>query len=39
MATRREPEVIVFQEPSFKERKKGREAARERERFLVSHLG
>lgn len=36
MASKREPEVIIFQEPTFKRRKKGREAARERERFLVS---
>ena len=36
MASKREPEVIVFQEPTFKRRKKGREADRERERFLVS---
>ena len=35
---RKEPEVIVFKEPVFKERKRGREAAKERERFLVRFL-
>ena len=37
---RNEPEVIVFEEPasSSRGRKRGREAARERERFLVRIL-
>ena len=31
----REPEVIVFEEPRFIDVKRGREAAKEREKFLV----
>ena len=33
--TRREPEVIVFTEPVFRERRRGKEAAKEREKYLV----
>ena len=32
---RKEPEVIVFEEPTVSSSKKGKEAAREREKFLV----
>ena len=32
---RKEPEVVVFKEPTFSSSKKGKEATREREKFLV----
>lgn len=35
MATRKEPVVVVFEEPTYS-RKSGREARKERDMFLVS---
>lgn len=34
--SKREPEVILFEEPQYNPRKRGREAVREKDRFLVS---